>query len=104
MADYIIKVDYADLEKAATAFSSNQTKVKNLTTKMLNTISGVGATWTGDASKQYLDKFSKLDDDMKKMHNMIEEHVKDLTAMAKLYKKTEDDNKAFASKLSENVI
>lgn len=40
MADYIIKVDYADLEKAATAFSSNQTKVKNLTTKMLNTISG----------------------------------------------------------------
>lgn len=104
MADYVIKVDYADLNTAATAFSSNATKVRNLTNKMLATIKEAGGTWTGEASQAYLGQFAKLDDDMKKMYDMIQEHVSDLKEMAKNYKKAEDDNKSLSSKLSDNVI
>lgn len=104
MANYVIKVDYADLNAAATAFTSNAAKVKQLTQKMLTTISEAGGTWTGEASQAYLGQFAKLDDDMDKMYKMIQEHVKDLTDMAAQYKKAEDDNKALSSKLSDSVI
>lgn len=104
MADYVIKVDYADLDKAATDFNTRLGEVKKITSNMMKAINDAGSTWTGEASAKYIGKFNKLQDDMEKMHNMINEHITDLTEMSKKYKSAEEQNAQVASRLKEDVF
>ena len=93
MADYIIKVDYADLDKAASDFNTRLGEVKKITTSMMKAINDAGVTWTGEASAKYLSKFNALQDD-----------ISDLQTMSKKYKATEEANQQLASKLKEDVF
>lgn len=104
MADYVIKVDYADLDKAATDFSARLGEVKKITGNMMKAINDAGSTWTGEASAKYIGKFNNLQDDMDKMHRMLQEHIDDLKNMSKQYKSAEDQNEQLASKLKEDVF
>ena len=104
MADYVIKVDYADLDKAASDFNTRLGEVKKITVNMMKAINDAGVTWTGEASSKYLSKFNALQDDMDKMHKMIGEHVSDLQTMSKKYKATEEATQQLASKLKEDVF
>lgn len=104
MADYVIKVDYADLDKAASDFNLRLGEVKKITNNMLKAINDAGSIWTGEAATKYIGKFNKLQDDMEKMHNMINEHITDLKEMSKQYKSAEEQNAQMASKLKEDVL
>ncbi len=104
MADYVIKVDYADLDKAASDFNADLGEVKKITANMLKTINDAGSIWTGEAATSYIGKFNKLQDDMEKMHHMIDEHVSDLKEMSEKYKRAEEQNAQMASKLKEDVL
>lgn len=100
-----IKVDPADLTKAANAFQGNADKVKALTDKMLKTVDGVtSSVWSGSAQTAYKTQFDGLSDDMRRMHSMIKEHVTDLTEMAKVFQTAEDTNQQLATKLASDVI
>ena len=57
-----------------------------------------------DASAAYISKFKKLQTDMDTMGRMINEHVTNLTNMAKDYTSTESSNASATDVLSGNVI
>lgn len=67
-------------------------------------VTGLSSTWTGDASAAYISKFKKLQTDMDTMGRMINEHVTNLTNMAKDYTSTESSNASATDVLSGNVI
>ena len=103
MADYIIKVDPADLRSSSKKFSGTNSDIKATTDEMINIISNI-SSWTGSASTAYVNKFNDLKKDMDTMQKMIQEHVDDLEKMAGVYEKAEEANAKAASILDTNVI
>lgn len=105
MAAAMIKVDTKELRKAANAFENTGDKIKDLTTKMTNTVKELtGNVWSGDAANAYTKKFDGLQNDIQKMTKMIKEHVTDLETIAKEYETSEQQNIAVAKALSADVI
>lgn len=99
----ILKTTPEQLKNKAAEFSTEGKSLKNLTNEMLSVVSGNG-TWQSTASQAYKKRFSKLQDDMNKMYRMIDEHSRDLTAIANQYSKTENENKQLANSLPIDVI
>ena len=83
--DINLKVSPAELEAKATDFKGVMSQIKTLTDDMMADVTGLSSTWTGDASAAYISKFKKLQTDMDTMGRMINEHVTNLTNMAKDY-------------------
>lgn len=105
MAATIIKVDTKKLTSTATSFQSTGNEIANLTKNMTNTVEALtGNIWSGDAAKAYVKKFNGLQNDIQKIAKMINEHVEDLTAIAKQYETSEETNIAAANALSDDVI
>lgn len=102
--DGILKVTPEKLITTSEQFSATGTQVRNLTQEMIALIDSLNSTWEGEAATTYGSKFHKLEDDMDKMHRMIEEHVKDLEEMARQYQNAETANTDAGSSLAENVI
>ena len=75
MSDMNLKVTPAELEAKAADFKSVMTQTKSLTDDMMNDVTGLSSSWTGDASASYINKFRKLQTDMDTMGRMINEHV-----------------------------
>lgn len=63
-----------------------------------------GLGYRGISSAAYISKFKKLQTDMDTMGRMINEHVTNLTNMAKDYTSTESSNASATDVLSGNVI
>ncbi len=100
-----IKVNTAELVKTASSFSSTGNEIKNLTNQMTSTVNSLsGSIWSGDAADAYKKKFGELQDDINKMIKMIDEHVTDLTAMAREFERAETANINAANALSGDVI
>ena len=100
-----IKVSTDKLTSTAQAFQENGNQVKSLTSEMTNLVNGLtGAIWSGDAANAYKNKFSELQDDIERMCRMINEHVTDLTAMAREFERVEGVNINLANALSGDVI
>ena len=99
MSDMNLKVTPAELEAKAADFKSVMTQ-----TKSLNDVTGLSSSWTGDASASYINKFRKLQTDMDTMGRMINEHVNNLTELAKEYTTTEKKNAAATESLAANII
>lgn len=78
--------------------------LKGCSCKSAADVTGLSSTWTGDASAAYISKFKKLQTDMDTMGRMINEHVTNLTNMAKDYTSTESSNASATDVLSGNVI
>lgn len=103
MAD-IIKVSPEKLRATASEFDSLGGNVRNLTSQMMTTVTGLGTQWQGEAATAYINKFKGLEDDIQRMCNMITEHSRDLQDMAAAYERSDADNMADANSLLDNVI
>lgn len=100
----IIKVEPQKLISTAEEFGTTGGQIRTLTEQMVSTVDSLKATWEGEASAAYSTKFHQLEDDMQKMHRMIEEHVKDLNEMAQAYMDAEKQNMETANSLAGDVI
>lgn len=102
--DGILKVTPEKLISTADEFNQTGTQVRNLTQAMIELVDSMKATWEGDAATAYHTKFHQLEDDMEKMHSMIQEHVKDLQEMAQRYQEAESANAEAGSNLAGDII
>lgn len=102
--DGILKVTPEKLLSTSEVFSTTGKQVRNLTQEMLELVRGLLANWEGEAATAYTGQFNKLEDDMEKMHKMIEEHVKDLVEMAQQYQNAETTNTEAGSSLAGDII
>lgn len=100
----ILKVDPQKLISTSEEFNATGGQIRGLTEQMLSIVDALQSVWEGDAATTYHAKFHELDDDMQKMHRMIEEHVKDLAEMAQQYITAENANVDLGSSLAGDVI
>lgn len=100
----ILKVTPEKLISTAQEFQQSGGRIRNLTQEMVNMVESLKSVWEGEAATAYGTKFRQLDDDMEKMHRMIEEHVKDLNEMARQYQLAETTNMESSNALAGDVI
>jgi len=99
-----LRVTPEKLTAEAQNFASSSTAVRNNTTEMLNIVKELQGSWAGEAATAYYNKLNGLNDNMEKIHKMINEHSKDLTEMAQGYSAAEKANAQTASSLKENIV
>lgn len=92
------------LESTASEFANVGTQVRNLAQTMTDKVTGLGSVWQGEAATAYANKFAQLNDDIGKIHGMIQEHVTDLNEMASVYRNAEQQNETTIQGLSGDVI
>lgn len=100
----MIKVSPEVLNRTASDFSSQGSKLNNTTNQMMELVQSLSSSWQGEASNAYLTKFKALEDDMQKMFRMVQEHSRDLQEMAENYSLAEQQNEEEAADLSADVI
>lgn len=99
-----LRVTPEKMISVSTQFGQSDTTVNNLTTQMMDIVSQLNSTWTGEAATGYYNKLKGLQGDMQKLHKMIQEHTTDLTDMAKTYQQAEKDNVQTATALKTDAI
>lgn len=92
------------LQSTASNFSAKATQVKALHDSMIEKVNALASSWTGAASEAYANKFNALKGSMETIHNMIQEHVKDLNAIAEQYLSAESQAAAAASDLPASTL
>lgn len=92
------------LQSTAANFSAKATQVKALHDSMLDKVSKLSGSWTGSAADAYNAKFSALKGSMETIHSMIQEHVRDLNAIAEQYISAESAATAAANELPASTL
>ena len=100
----IIKVSPQLLSSTATEFGNQGTQISNITSEMLNLITGMASAWEGEAATAYITKFRGLEDDIQRMVRMVQEHSSDLQEMSQIYAQADAANAEEANSLSSDVI
>lgn len=100
----ILKVTPERLIQASTEFAATGKNVSSLTQEMITIINGLRNIWQGEAATTYTNKFSGLKDDIEKVNQMIQMHVKDLNEMAQEYQGAEASNIEESQRLLSEVI
>lgn len=100
----IIKVTPEELVSTAEEFNGVSSQVQSLTQNMIQTVDALKSAWQGEAAEAYSRQFHQLENDMNKMHSMINEHVTDLRDMAQRYQQAETANAELGGSLSGDVI
>ena len=100
----ILNVNAQDLINTADMFEQLGSTVNQLTSEMLDLVTGLSSVWEGDVAQMYISKFTSLEDDIEKMVGMITEHVSDLYEMASNYMDAEAEGMNAAEILSTDVI
>ncbi len=103
-SDVTIKANSQTIISAAEEFRNTNNQIKTITTNMLEMIRALGTSWMGDAATGYSTKFNKLSEDMDKMYRMINEHVNDLSQIARNYDSGEETNLGTSDALPTNAI
>lgn len=85
-------VEPQQLKNTASSFANRAKTVQSVTQEMLSKVNGMKAAFEGEAGTAYVNQFSKLQEDMNKIQNKIQEHVTDLNDMANNYEGTENTN------------
>ena len=85
-------------------FAQSDSTVNGLTQNMMDIVTQLHSTWTGEAATAYYSKLKGLEGDMQKLHRMIQEHTTDLNDMAKTYQEAEKANLQTANELKTNEI
>ena len=85
-------------------FAQSDSTVNGLTQNMMDIVTQLNSTWTGEAATAYYSKLKGLEGDMQKLHRMIQEHTTDLNDMAKTYQEAEKANLQTANELKTNEI
>ena len=100
-----LRVEPAKLKSTANNFQSTGAHIKRMTQGMTNIVNQLsGRVWSGEAAEAYKRKFQQLQDDIDRMVNMIDEHVKDLMQMDDVYVRAQTANKELANSLKDDVI
>lgn len=100
----ILKVNPEELSAAASEFSAQGGTILSLTQEMMETVTGLSASWEGEAGTTYMTKFQGLEDDIEKLVAMVNEHATDLEAIADAYRQGETANQELASVLATDII
>lgn len=100
----IIKVTPEKLLETANEFSTSGKTISSLTNEMMSIVNSLKSVWQGSAASGYSSKFNSLQDDITKINRIIEEHVADLTEMARTYQAAEDRNLEESERLLSEVI
>ena len=101
----ILRVTPEKLQSTAASFESTGSNIRNLTQQMTSIVTSLsGQVWSGEAATSYVNKFNGLQDDMERIHKMVEEHSKDLQEVAQQFITAENANKDLANSLSSDVI
>lgn len=102
--DGLLRVTPEQLVTTSNEFSNKAGTIGNLTTEMMNLVTGLSGSWEGEGSSAYITRFKGLEEDIQKMIRMIQEHSSDLNEMAKLYQTAEGQVVELAQSLSSDVI
>lgn len=100
----ILKVTPEKLISASGDFATKAALVGNLTGEMMSQVMALNAVWEGEAATAYLQKFKGLEDDIRRLVGMIQEHAKDLNDMAQIYIQAENANLEEIGALASDVI
>lgn len=101
----ILRVTPEKLQSTASSFESTGGTIMNLTQQMTSIVTSLsGQVWSGEAATSYVTKFNGLQDDMDRIHKMVQEHSKDLQEVAQQFISAENANKDLANSLSSDVI
>lgn len=101
----ILRVTPEKLQSTASSFESTGATIMNLTQQMTSIVTSLsGQVWSGEAATSYVNKFNGLQDDMERIHKMVQEHSKDLQEVAQQFITAENANKDLANSLSSDVI
>lgn len=101
----IIKVTPEELQSTSSEFSSINSQIQNITSEMVSLINSLnGDVWSGEAQTAFLGKLTGLQNDMAKIHSMVNEHVNDLNEMAQTYLTAESANQEIASGLQTGIL
>ena len=92
------------LIETSSEFSTCMSQVQNLTSSMMEQVRSMSSFWEGEAATAYLNKFNELEDDIQRVHTMINEHVTDLNEMAAIYQKAEAKSQEISGVLFGNVL
>lgn len=99
-----LKVTPEKLISTASEFKTQGTKIRSLTSQMIQIVNSLNSTWEGEAQKAYATRFKALDGDMAQIQLKINEHVSDLNEMAETYKRAESANTQNISGLASDYI
>ena len=101
----ILRVTPEKLQSTASSFESTGSTIMNLTQQMTSIVTSLsGQVWSGEAATSYVTKFNGLQDDMERIHKMVQEHSKYLQEVAQQFISAENANKDLANSLSSDVI
>ena len=102
--DATLLVTPEQLQSTASSFSAKATQVKALHDSMIEKVNSLAGSYTGEAAEAYASKFAALRSSMETIHNMIQEHVRDLNAIAEQYTTAENQAKAVANDLPASTL
>ena len=92
------------LIETSSEFSTCMSQVQNLTSSMMEQVRSMSSFWEGEAATAYLNKFNELEDDIQRVHTMINEQGTHLNEMAAIYQKAEAKSQEISGALSGNVL
>lgn len=99
------KVEMGKFRITSGAFQHTGHQMKHLADQMESLVNGISENvWSGDAARAYQKKFRDLNDDVRKMLRMVDEHVKDLHEMCREYEAAENKAESLANSLASDVI
>ncbi len=88
------------LHETSSEFSTCMGQVQTLTSSMMEQVRNMSNFWEGEAATAYLNKFNELEDEIERVHTMINEHVTDLEEMAAIYEKAEAKSQEISGALT----
>ncbi len=101
----VIRVTPEELKTASTRMATKADEMKKYTDLMMEIVEGLnGRIWSGEAQKEYVNRFELLKQDIYELHQDVKEHVDHLNVIANEYQSAENANKETASTLSADVI
>ena len=104
MAGITIRVTPEVLKTKANHISSQITMIERELSSIGNYINSSKNYWEGDASNTHQKHYQELQDDISSTIKDLKAHPRNLLAMAGLYEKTENEQKAAANELVTDVI
>ena len=99
-----LRVTPEKLKNKSQEFNASDRQVQSLTQQMLDIVGQLNGTWAGEAASAYYTKLKGMNNDMQKLHRMINEHTTDLSEIATTYQQSEQRAVQAASSLKVNTI
>lgn len=95
----------AQLKTQAGRLQTQGETIATYVEKMINLVDSIGATtWSGDAASAYKNQFDELNDDAKRMKELLVQTREKLDQIADAYQQAEDTNTSLAGSLPTDVF